>query len=161
MFGLEKTTGLPKKVVYTCWAVLAAASMLLVWIFWCLWWPFEPLTVEPGSWTVVNQNKAVERGGTLMVRMNYCKSENLTAQMVSSIEQGSSLWLLSPQQPAFTLGCHNQQVGIAVIPIALPIEATTALGDGKSILRVRLNYRVNPLREVTYSFVTEPFTINP
>jgi len=162
VLGLDgKTAGLPRKVLYMCWAVLMTAGILLGWVFWSVWWPFEPLALDEESGSIANHNKMVDRGGTLMVRMKYCKHTNLTAQMVSSIEQGASLWLLSSQLPAFTLGCHDQNVGLAIIPVALPIEATTAEGNGMSVLRVRLNYRINPLREVTYSFVTEPFTINP
>lgn len=163
MLGLDSktTSGLPQKVLYVCWSVLFTAVLLLAWVFWSVWWPFEPITLDAESGSIANQDKTVERGGTLMVRMKYCKEGNLTAQMVSSIEQGASLWLLSAQQPVFTQGCHDQNVGLATIPVALPIEATSAVGTGKSILRVRLTYRINPLRDVTYSFVTEPFTIRP
>ena len=143
------------------WVVLGCAGLLLSWVFWCLWWPFEPITVHQDSWTIMNTDKTVRRGETLVVRMNYCKHANITAQMVASIEQGPSLWLLGPQQPAFTLGCHEQNVGIVQIPAALPMLATNVEGHGKAVLRVRLNYAINPLRTATYAFVTDEFTIVP
>jgi hypothetical protein len=151
-----------KVAAYLSWATLISATCLLGWVVWSLLWPVEPLTVEPGSFEVLNAHKTVARGEILIVRVSYCKSSDIIAQMVSSIEQDSSLWLLSADHPGFTVGCHrNSAIGLVTIPSTLPLESTTAAGSGKAVLRVRLDYTVNVLREIVYSFVTDEFTITP
>lgn len=148
-------------IVYLSWTTLAAALALLGWVFWSLWWPFNPLTTNPGSYEVVNPGKTVARGETLLVRVDYCKHTSDTAQLDTIIEQEGRLLLLAPQYPAATTGCHDVVVGIATIPPNLALESTSAAGSGRAKLRVSYRFRINTLREVSYSYVTDEFVITP
>lgn len=147
---------------YISWVTIGLAVCLLGWTGWSFLWPFTPLHVaSKAHFTVANPNKTVSRGEALKVVFDYCQETTERVQLDSDIEQDSRVMLLSTQYPTIKSGCHKVNVPIVVIPKNLALESTTAAGDGKAIVRATYRYKINALRDVTYTFVTDEFTINP
>lgn len=150
-----------KALLSFVWTILFTAAGLLAWILWSLLWPFDPVEVNEGSYVVMNEGKRVARGETLLVYVDYCKKLNVRAQLDTMIEQDGRLMLLMPQYSERPFGCHKLTIAIATIPANSQIETTTASGSGRARLRLNYRYRINQIREVEQSFVTDEFIITP
>lgn len=142
-------------------SVLAAFSALIFWTVWSLLYPYDILTVNPGSWAVQNVDKRIPRGEKVWIYIDYCAKEHKSPRMDIAIEQDSRLMYLTPQYPAATMGCHKTVLPLATIPRVLAIESTTAKGDGKARLFISLKYPVNAIRDVEYNYYTDQFVIDP
>jgi hypothetical protein len=140
--------------------VLAAFASLIVWTVWSISWPYEFITMKPGSWVVENPGKRVSRGGILLLHVDYCADFENPPLMASEIEQDSRVMLLKTIPFPAPTGCHSLKLPVS-IPDVMALESTTAKGTGHAILRVHLMYRVNAVRDVTHVYVSDDFVIDP
>lgn len=149
-------------VLLFTWVTLVAMALLILWAIWSFTFPFQVLDMKPGSWEVKNPGKRVARGEKLQVYLDYCVlKRHDSIRLESKIEQDGRFIFLDPQFHVAPLGCRTVTAPLITIPRVISIENTTARGAGTARLLVTARYRINALREVSYSFTTDQFLIDP
>ena len=127
--------------------LLAAACVLALGIFW-LTFPYDPLTVHD----VRLMNDTVKQGEVLALEVTYTKRMDLTGMGVRWFVDGIS-YATAPQPGRLPVGENQRIVREVVVPITLP--------PGEYHLNSIITFEVNPLRSVSYSYDSPPFTVLP
>lgn len=145
--------------VYGSGLIIGLAACLLAWVVWSYVYPFDPLTVNPGSWQTTKT--VVRRGDWLNVRLDYCQHNALVPRLDFTIEQDDRLMLMAPAYGTNQTGCKKEESPILQIPYNLALESTTGAGSGTARILVTVTFRINSLREVQYHYKTNTFVIEP
>lgn len=138
----------PTKISF---GVLGLAFCFVMWVFWSLLWPFNPLEMHPGSWTTTKQE--YHRGDWVEARLDYCQTIAGTPRLDFTIEQGGRLIPLVPTYGNDRAFCEKKDAPILQLPY-------NALLDQQPVkILVTITFQVNPLREIQYHFETNSFTV--
>lgn len=114
------------------------------------WWlyPYKVMSFQDGNGTFVS-NK-VKSGGYLEMHQNSCKYQDLPSSINRQFIDGF-LYQVAPSTNNRPLGCR-QITELIYVPKALPVDSTYRI-------RTVISFKVNPIRTVSYTVITEPFTV--
>ena len=147
---------------YVLLGALVALASSLATLLVLLFAPIEVAHWEKNSrgneFTVLEP--VVHRGQEMRTSTWFCKYLDIPAKTRVWVEVGGALTEISPiGLPVTTTGCYTRQNRYAVIPKALPAEATSPWGAGRARLKVQVTYQVTAFREVTYTLWSDEFLI--
>lgn len=134
-------------IVATMWGF---ASLFF---FWSLY-PYNPLKVC-NDMEVLNENKTVCIGDTLIYEMEYISNSKITPTLDKTLVDGlifhlSETRAYAPEDKK-NIGIPQTVTASVVIPETAP--------EGRFYLHIDALYGVNPIRDITVSFKTEEFDI--
>lgn len=132
-------------------AILLFAAGFVFWVLWSVLWPFDPLTMNPGSWITTKQQ--YRRGEWVEARLDYCQHRTGTPRLDFTIEQAGRLIPLVPAYGNDHAMCQKLDAPI----LRLPYNALDT--DGPVKILVTITFQINSLREVVYRFETNEFTV--
>lgn len=141
---------MPKTLQISALVVLLAAAILLSWAIYSITWPFEPLTIGPGSFIVANEGKVVRPGEGVLLHIDYCKKMNLRERRTIALV-GGFLRMIPVEQGEGALGCHKIVFNAVTIPAETP--------PGKYHLEFTNEYIYNSLRTISYTWKTDEFQV--
>jgi hypothetical protein len=126
--------------------LIVAFFMIGTVFFWMLY-PYKPAEIK----SVKLLSDSTIAGDVISYELDYCKYMDLPATVIRAFINGivfttPSLVTNNP------VGCHTNRVSLSI-----PQE----LAGGAYRFKTVWIYRVNPLREVSVSFTTEPFYVIP
>ena len=128
-------------------AIVILTLFIGVYYLYLMFWPAKVITANSDPLKIVTEE--VRHGEMVQYVADVCKSKDIQArgynQFVNHVVINTDSRLSN--MPA---GCEKFIAGTEVPDILPP---------GEYRLRVSLTYKVNPIREVTQTFETEPFTI--
>lgn len=134
-------------VTWLAWLTLIAAGILLIiGAYWYLY-PYKPVTVHYAK--VLESSKTVRQGGTLLVKLRYTKPDNIAGIGTRSFVDG----IIYATPP--TAG--NLPAGTFTIIRAIPVPKE--LPPGTYHVHTNLQFEVNPIRTVNYSYDTDEFEV--
>lgn len=131
---------------------LSAVLLLLTALFSGLFMLFLPV-----DYFQMNQvparivNEQVRPGESLFVETDFCKKTDKASVISLQLHSADNLYLLPPVHGALPEGCYKHQNALAQIP--------EDIKPGTYVLHVEITFSVNPLRDISYNFDTEPFII--
>ena len=130
-------------VVVTTWILF-----LLVGAYWLLY-PYQPVTLEQDKMVILNENKEVVSGNNVEFNAKFRKSSN--------VKPTATYYLVDGVVSELKVATINRPVGDNSLnrEIYIPIHT----GSGTYHLQIDLEYKVNPLRTLTYSWVSEDFEV--
>ena len=115
--------------------------------YWVLW-PYEPIVIkEPMK--IINQNKTVKAGGTLVYEMDFVKNMPLPGIITKQFIDGVVVTC------APIIG--NIKVGHTVKNF--PAKVPGFMNSGLTVMKWSATYKVNPIRWVTVVAWSEPFYV--
>lgn len=123
------------------------AAYFVLYISYLLFFPVNVLEIKNEPLTI--KNKVVERGEKLTFISDYCKYIDVPSRTDISFVNHD----ISPALLSFTnapKGCHVREFHVGV-PLTV--------NPGKQHLLILVTYRINPIREEHYKFVTEDFIV--
>ena len=135
--------------VFAVSTIVAAFLLLGTVIWWTLLQPTDILTGVENSDALVVQPDTVKTGSTISVYSSICKVRPYSATVIRHFQDQ-----LIYNLPGFQ---SNEKVGCT--PNGYVIEIPTNLPPDTYTYRVQFVYRINPLKEVTYEVVSNPFKV--
>lgn len=132
--------------------VILAAIFALLYLGYMLYWPVKTIEFKNnGDLEIVNLNKEVRQGEQLEYKISYCRFTDQQA-IVTRVIQDGLIYIMPPIQTNTGIGCQYDKImSIAEIPKAIP--------PGKYQMLITVEFKINPLRTITHSLYTEPFTV--
>jgi hypothetical protein len=129
---------------------MAAVFVSIVVVTVMLVWPYKPLTVH--STEILNPGSTVKQGETLVLRVDYTKPKDIEGVGVRWFIDGIA-YATPP-----TVGRVPPGEGASIIrDVAVPLS----LPPGVYRLKNVVEFQVNVLRKVTYTYSTATFTVTP
>jgi hypothetical protein len=130
--------------------ILLALATMLLFGFW-LFYPYNPIEYNVLPYPVLNENHQVRPGQILEYTVDYCKYTDVYPEVIKRYVDG-----LIYEQPAgrglVYEGCRVQIVDNLVPSTLLP---------GYYRMQVIIEYKMNPIRTITYTNETEAFEVLP
>lgn len=135
---------------YLAFGTLLLGFLLLAYINISLFWPVSTLTIQDGGQPIPVITKTIYPGQPLQYELDYCKYTDLPATVHRTFIDGQIITLTDTigQLPT---GCHKTLVKTAVVP--------ETINPGRYYLDVKVEYKVNPLRNVFTHYRTEYFVV--
>ena len=121
-------------------------AVVVVVIYW-LTYPYNPLVFNDFEFPIIN--KVIHQGDMIYYRSNYCKYMNLPA-LVTRTFANDILYVTPSTVTNRPMGCNVITIGVSV-PHELPI--------GSYQIKMRYDFRVNPIRTITILENTEEFEV--
>lgn len=141
--------------------VVAATVGIIGWVLVVVlfvWWAFQPtrlpLVTEPLP--VLNEEKTVTPGETVIVLLEVAKPENLAVEDTNRFIRCTNGQLIT-----FTASPQDLPPGEYVIEAESPPIPDRVTEPSACELTYLVEYRINPLRTQSVEFTSEPFTILP
>ena len=135
--------------IFTWWVVVTIFIGIALFAFWELY-PYEILEFSEGNGMVAVEE--VTAGKTIALRQNQCKYKELPAQLNRQFVN-DIIYSVNTIRTNRPLGCHSS-VEYVYVPMALP--------TGFYRIRTVISYKVNPIRTITYTVLTNEFHVtNP
>jgi hypothetical protein len=123
-----------------------AIGLVLLSAYW-LFYPYKLLEFKDAIYPVIN--KEVKRGEILYIKTDVCKFTDKVSQTSRSFVDGI-VFNIAQTTTSRSAGCVNDNVSIYV-PENLPA--------GEYYLKNIYQYKVNPIRTITYIHNTEKFKV--
>jgi hypothetical protein len=127
--------------------VLSLAALLILYIGFNLLYPYQTMSVENPAPVL---NKIVRQGETLAIKLNYEKFTDkpcvVTRQFINDI-----VYVMPSYSSDYPKGKDTKISYSTKVPAELP--------PGEYYVRVTLEYSFPPFRTITYTYVTEKFTV--
>lgn len=130
-----------------------AVSFALTVLFISIYWLLEPVHIidAPNPFEVVKSEYL--KGEVLEYKTNYCKYSNKIPIVVKrQLVDGYVYDLPVSTNSNFPKGCHEVKV---LVPLTIP----QLIPSGEYHLRITATYQVNPLKQYTYTWITNNFTL--
>ena len=124
-----------------------ATSLWLLITFW-LWFPYEPITIN--SITIKNIGE-IYAGEDMYYDSDYTKVKTYPVVKVTRQLIDGSVIVLAPSQGSLL------PIGDRIVRVKVQIPGYVT--EGKYILHLQAEYRVNPLRTVSVSATSDEFLI--
>lgn len=140
--GQSKWTGIILNIVLLL--MLATFSVIAYWEF----KSYEVLTFNDGNYTL--EKDTYHRGEEFKIRLKVCKHYDLEEHVLGRFIDGV-IFSVPDITSNFDTGCYDTFLTSVRIPSTLP--------EGKYIYEETVVYKVNPLKEVTYTFKTPEFEV--
>lgn len=135
---------------YFSMAVIITAILGLLYFFYLVLYPFKTVDlVQPMK--VLNPNHTVQRGGELIIEVEYIKYGNYTVDSTKNIicEDGNLVTMAS--------NTTNLPAGQQKFVVSFTVPAKTSLTS--CYLQYTNVYKVNPIRNITKVWSTETFKV--
>lgn len=154
------TSGAPSKFLYTIFTVSAILGIsgwlfiLGIYIYWLV--EPEPLPSIKEPIPVLNEDNQVAIGHTLFMEFEVIKLQDITPISASRFLECESGNLVTLTSAAITL-----PVGVYTLvsdDITIPAKVSA---DDKCIFVIEVTYQINPLKQTTNRFQSEPFLVLP
>lgn len=157
---LIKATGAPSRPLYIVFAVSAALG-IAGWLFLIalnVWWLIQPanLPVIKEPIPILNQNNEAAIGDTLSMVFDVEKTQALTTVSSARYLECRSGNLVTLTSAPITL-----PVGSYLIPSNDVIVPNKVSPGDTCLFVIEASFYINPLRNESVRFVSEPFTILP
>jgi hypothetical protein len=155
-----ETSGAPSKLLYTIFTVSAVLGisgwlfLLSIYVFWMVEPVPLPTIKEPIP--VLNENNQVAVGHTLFMEFDVIKLQEVTPISASRFLECESGNLVTLTSAAITLPVG--QYTLVSDDITIPVKVSP---DDKCIFVIEVTYQINPLKQTTNRFQSEPFLILP
>lgn len=120
--------------------------ILILYFFYLLFWPFNPLTIK--STSIVTPN--VKQGGTLIYKISSCKRTQDTPTVNKKIVSAMSSQSLPTVNGVVSPGCSTTQVPVHIIEGTPP---------GKYTLETEVVYHINGVRDIHVFWTAGPFNV--
>ena len=127
--------------------ILAAAFILITYISCMLFYPYNLLEANSQPFEVIT--KDVRAGEDLVYVTDICKFTDAKAVMTHEFINGI-IYSAPSVESNVEAGCYNQEAAVHVPETLLPSTYH---------MRIIVTYKINPLREITYTYKTEEFNI--
>lgn len=118
--------------------------LILFWLF----YPYQPVVLNHPP-TIMNENKQVKAGELVEIHLDFDKKMNVTPTTTWYLINGYVLEL-AETSVVRPLGV-NQTSAFKLIPIS------TFVGTHR--VQIQLEYKVNPIRTIEYTWVTDEFEV--
>jgi hypothetical protein len=140
-----------KKPLYiAAMSSLLLASILLVYVFYLLFYPFKVIDYYNQPFPVTRSSKAYAPGEVVEVMINYCRYIDTPALVNKRLIDHVDIPLPS-HTGTFGMGCHEIISANTVIPEYVP--------PGQYYIDYTVEFKINALRTVTVETRTEPFYV--
>ena len=136
-----------KIINFVSWLTLAIAITMILGAMVWLYYPYRTIDIEE---PVKILNSPVEAGKYLQYEVSYCKYTKKPG-VVHWVVKNDVIVHLSEITSVAPLGCDTVVLNTVKIPEQLP--------SGNYTAEATIVYKVNPLREIHKTFVTEEFKI--
>jgi len=127
------------------------AISFVLWVLWSILWPFDPLTMYPGSWATTKRE--YHRGEWVEARLDYCQHSKGTPRLDFTMEQNGRLFPLVPTYGNDRAICEKKDAPILQLPY------NGVLDKSPVKILVVITFRTNFFREIQYRFETNQFTV--
>lgn len=138
-----------KLINYLILWIFISASAFLIYVFYLLIWPFQPLIVKNGQNIPVDRTVYVA-GDPIVLTLDYVKSMAIPPTSVKDLVCNTSVTRL-PKINSLPAGRHVVEAP-HIIPPATPTDTDCRIF-------ITLNYKVNPIRTITVRLRTTSFSV--
>ena len=128
--------------------IIAAFCLITLLGFWLLY-PYNIISFEQTPFPILNENKTIKQGDTLVYESEYCKHLNVSSDTTRSFSDGI-VYNTPMVQSNRSVGCDDVKVYIEV-PKNLP--------PSKYTLEILYRFQVNPIRKIDVKVSTEQFLV--
>lgn len=135
--------------------IMAGITVAIIFGFYVaflVFWPYKPLEIlSPNPLEIVNENKTVRVGEEIEYRISYCRNTDQQARVTRTLHDGM-IYILPELWTNTGTGCHNDAIiSTSIVPKTLP--------PGKYFLHLNVQFQVNKIRMISYTLMTEEFTV--
>jgi hypothetical protein len=136
---------------YTSWVLNLMSIIMVVGVGILLYWEFadyDILEPQPGNYSL--DKEVYTNGETLNIHFKICKKKNIRERIIGRFVDGV-IFSTPDLQSNFDVQCYDTFITKASIPDTLPA--------GNYVYEEQVIYKVNPIREVSYTFTTPRFEV--
>ena len=126
--------------------IILTLIFISVLTFWSIY-PYNPIEFKSSVYKVLTP--VVRPGDILKYELEYCKNSDIVP-LVTRYYVDGIIFETPTGRGVVTRGCHKQIVNNIVPMNLLP---------GKYRMKVVVDYKVNPIRNIIYNNITEEFTV--
>lgn len=138
-----------KKYNYTHFFMgISFGIIVLIWLI-LMFWAFFPYKTSVQNQPYKVMNKIVKQGDILTYEMDYCKYTDVVPSVERQFIDGI-IYALPPGNAQLKSGCRTVMNTIQ-IPHALP--------PGNYYLQAIVSFKVNPIRTIVNTYITEKFEV--
>lgn len=144
-----------KYLNYASYATLLLTFGLIVTFAYMAFYPFNVIDVEPQPYVLKDTN--IQSGGVIAYEFHYCKNYDVQARIIHQVEGtqgGVAIPYVSPNLDSSTLRLKDR-CGTTTKMVHVP----EFVPEGRYVMCEYVDYDVNFLQTVKYTFCTEPFTV--
>lgn len=141
-----------KSLIYLSYLTIILA-LVSIWIagYWLIS-PVKTIEFKQKVFPVLNENKTVQSGGYLEIEIDYCKYTNEIPRITRHFIDSVVYTLPEVEAVAKGKGCGKDKVLIYVPKVLVPAN--------NYVYEQTFHYKPNPLKEVSITINSEPFTIS-
>lgn len=136
-----------KLIVFFIWFVIITAFSIITTIVYWMAYPYKILSFNDGNGTFID--KTVKADDFLQMRQESCKYKDIVSNINRQFVDGF-IHQLTPTNNNRPLGCSSS-IEYVYVP--------KSLAPGDYHLRTVISFEVNPIRTISYTVVTEKFTV--
>ena len=130
--------------------ILISLGLMILFGFWMLY-PYNPIVYNKLPYPVLNENHQVRQGQILSYSVDYCKYTDIYPTVIKRYVDGLVFETLAGRGVVYE-GCRVQVVDNLVPLTLIP---------GHYRMQVLIEYKMNPVRVITYTNETEAFEVLP
>jgi hypothetical protein len=135
----------------TNWVLNLMCIIMLAGVGLISYWGFKDYDIlEPQIGNYGLDKEVYENGETLNIHFEICKRLPFREKIVGRFVDGV-IFSIPDNESNFDVKCYDTYITGVSIPETLP--------EGNYIYEEQVTYKVNPIREVTYTFETPRFTV--
>lgn len=109
---------------------------------------YEVLTPHEGNYEL--DKTQYKKGETLLIHLRICKNIDLRERVYGRFIDGV-IFSVPDMASNFDVKCYNDYLAGVKIPDTLPV--------GNYVYEEKIVYKVNPVKEITYTFTTPEFQV--
>jgi hypothetical protein len=138
-----------KILQYLSWVTIISALGIMVLVGFWLLYPYKIITFSDDKFPIMNENKTVKQGESIVYRAKYCKFIAVPSETTRSFVDGI-IYTTPSVGSNKVVGCGDNLVFVEV-PKTIPA--------GKYTIQMLYRFRINPLRTIDIIKITELFLI--
>lgn len=146
--GIFEKMGKSKFTEWSLNVVVIAVFVFIAIIFYWLLRPYEVITPLEGNYEI--DKMVYMQGERFDIHLRICKNIQIKEDVFGRFIDGV-IFSVPENTSNFEKGCYDTIISSVKIPRTLP--------TGDYIYREQIVYKVNPLREITYTFETPKFSV--
>lgn len=132
-------------------AIVTSMSIIVaIFLIFMFWWLFPYKTTDNEQpYKILNENKTVKQGDMLLYKMKYCKYTDLVPIVERQFIDGI-IYSTPTASAQLQRGCGE---------ITNSVKVPSTLPAGEYYIRAVVTFKVNPIREISKTFLTEKFKV--
>ena len=138
-----------KLFVVFSWTVIISMMLIILLLGFWLLFPYKIAEYKNVPFPILNENKIVKRGDRVRYLIDACKYTTQIPELIKFFVDGV-IFETPKTVGVVPFGC-NQVTADAYVPRAIP--------TGVYSLKMVVKYKVNPIRTIEYTNITEKFTV--